>query len=69
MAHKHCVLHVDLDIVIVTGKVRVHMNQSKEIETQRRCQATQEHSNKKQRVIVRLVVWRNEIDVEKLKKP
>ena len=46
MAHKHGVLHINLYVVIITGKMRVHVNQTEKIETQGRRQTAQEHSNK-----------------------
>ena len=34
MVHKHGVLHINLYVVIITGKMRVHVNQTEKIETQ-----------------------------------
>lgn len=46
--------------------MRVHVDQPEKVEAQWRRQATQEHANEEQRVVIRLVIWRNEVDVEEL---
>ena len=46
----------------------IHVNETEEVQAERRSQTTKKHADEKQRVIVRLVVWRDVVNVEKLKK-
>ena len=68
MAHESRVLHI-LELVgggVVAGEVCVHVNEPEKIETQWRRQSTQKHANKEERIVIGLVIWRNEVNVEEL---
>ena len=68
MSHKFGILNINnIVIFIVTRKMRVHVNQTKKIQTQWRRQTTQKHADKEQGVIVGLIIWSDEVDIEQLK--
>ena len=51
---------------VVSRDVRIHVDQTQKVETKWRRETTEKHSNEEQRIVVRLVVWRNEVNVEQL---
>ena len=47
---------------------RIHVNETEEVQAEWRSQTTKKHADEKQRVIVRLVVWRDVVNIKKLEK-
>ena len=58
----------DINELGAVSDAGIHVNETEEIQAERRSETTKKHADEKQRVIVSLVVWRDVVDIEKLKK-
>ena len=46
----------------------IHVNETQEVQAQRRSETTKKHADKKQRVIVCVMIWRDVVNIKKLEK-